>query len=167
MQDLKGRHRFSLRDKTLLLLGAGGAARGLLVPLLAEGPKLLVLTNRTEAKALQLVQRFQTPAQSLLFSPWHNLPSFRFDLVIQATTAGEPQQPFPLPPKLLNPGAFCYDLVYGERHQPFLAWARGQGALCADGLGMLVEQAAFAFRNWLQRPVDTGPVLDELRLLTP
>lgn len=146
--------------KSILLMGAGGAARGVIGPLLAERPTVLVLANRTVDKARQLADLFGHGLQAL---GYEELEGRRFDIVINATSASLKGDLPPLPESLFNPGALAYDMMYGTE-TPFMAWARRHGASeVADGLGMLVEQAAESFYLWRGVRPDTAPVIRKLR----
>lgn len=154
-----------LAGKRLLLLGAGGAARGVLLPLLAEAPALLCLANRTADKARALQAEFAARAGAcrLEAGGFAELAGRQFDLVINATAASLAEEAPALPDGLYAPGSLAYDMVYG-RETPFLAAARAQGAgRRADGLGMLVEQAAESFFLWRGVRPPTAPVLAQLR----
>ena len=142
----------------VLLLGAGGAAQGVLGPLLAAAPQRLVVANRTGAKARSLAQRYGAAAGG----GYEGLSGERFDLLINATSAGLAGEAPPLPAGAFAPGALGYDMVYG-RDTPFLAVVRGAGAQACDGTGMLVEQAAESFLLWRGLRPDTAPVLAALR----
>lgn len=164
IRDLVQNKSCTIVGKAILILGAGGAVRGLMAALLKENPGQVVICNRSEPRARQLIKDFQTQTQLLQFSSSLELPGRRFDLVIHCTTLGLQGESFPLPGGILNPGACCYDLSYGKSALPFLGWAKEQGATHGyDGLGMLVEQAAEAFYLWCQQRVDTKPVLHNLR----
>src|SRR5690606_37297855 len=129
----------------VLLLGAGGAARGALLPLLDEHPASLLIANRTVARAEELVARFSAHAVVTEFGccEFSGLAGRQFDLVINATAASLSDQVPPLPKDIYAPQALAYDMMYGSGDTPFLAAARKDGAArLADGLGMLVEQAA-------------------------
>lgn len=155
-----------LAGRRILLLGAGGAARGALLPLLAAGPAALTLANRTVARAEALAADFAQHAATghLDASSFAALAGRRFDLVINATAASLADQAPPLPAGLYAPGALAYDMMYGRGDTPFLAAARADGAArLSDGLGMLVEQAAESFLLWRGVRPDTAPVLAELR----
>lgn len=166
LRDLRERMNFEPAGQAILILGAGGATRGLLEPLLTTGPARLVIANRTETRARALVLAFQdlaagTPLES---SGLDVIPDGPYGLVINATAAGLATGTMPLPPRLLDGTSLAYDLVYGPAAQPFLCWAREQGAAAVtDGLGMLVEQAAEAFTIWRGVRPKTGPVLRELQ----
>ena len=137
----------SLRGKRVLLLGAGGAARGAILPLLDQGPALLMIANRTLATAEALVARFVE----------------RYDVVINATSASLADDLPPIPPSCMAPGTLAYDMMYGARPTRFMEFAAAQGASTRDGLGMLVEQAAEAFSIWRGVRPATGEVLSALR----
>jgi shikimate dehydrogenase len=148
----------SIADKRVLLLGAGGAARGVLQPLLERGPAALRLANRTARRAVELAGLFK----GVRGGGFGEIAGEAFDLVINATSAGLANQAPALPPGIFAPGAFAYDMVYG-RDTPFLALARAAGAAASDGLGMLVEQAAESFLLWRGVRPETAPVLAALR----
>jgi shikimate dehydrogenase len=150
----------------VLLVGAGGAAAGVLGPLLAAQPAKLVLANRTTEKAQALVARHAAWADehgAALSAAPLAAPGEAFDLVINASASSLEGAASPVPASVLGAGALAVDLMYGAAAAPFLAWARSHGAQARDGLGMLVEQAAEAFMLWRGvRPL-TAPVLQALR----
>jgi len=149
----------------ILLLGAGGAARGVLLPLLEQQPAQLHLANRTADKARSLRDEFVARAGAcpLEAGGFDELAGGQFDLVINATAASLADEAPPLPAGLYAPGSLAYDMVYGGE-TPFMAAARAQGAARqADGLGMLVEQAAESFFLWRGVRPPTAPVLAQLR----
>ncbi|MBI3526041.1 MAG: shikimate dehydrogenase [Betaproteobacteria bacterium] len=156
----------SIARQRLLLLGAGGAARGVLLPLLLELPAQLLIANRSKQKAQQLVEEFskQIPPAGLRACGLNELAGQSFDLVINATSAGLSGISLDIPAGLFAPGCLAYDMVYGK-DTPFMAQARQAGAQVADGLGMLVEQAAESFHLWREVRPDTAPVLRQLREL--
>ncbi len=163
--DLRRNLGCDLAGRRILLLGAGGAARGVLLPLLEEKPATLTLANRTAAKALVLRDEFAPRAGSCVFTAvgFAELAGQQFDLVINATSASLADEAPPLPPGVYAPDSLAYDMVYG-RETPFMTAARAQGAARqADGLGMLVEQAAESFYLWRGVRPDTAPVLALLR----
>jgi len=156
----------SLAGLRVLLVGAGGAAAGVLGPLLEARPALLVLANRTAAKAQALVSSHAAWAErcgaALTAAPLE-APGDCFDVVINASASSLQGAASPVPASTLGAGALAVDLMYGAAAAPFLGWARGHGAQARDGLGMLVEQAAEAFLLWRGvRPL-TAPVLQALR----
>jgi shikimate dehydrogenase len=166
VRDLTANLGCPLARRAVLLLGAGGAARGALLPLLGQHPARLVIANRTPAKAEELARRFAAEAEGceLSASGYPALAGQRFDVVINATSASLSDEAPPLPPGLYAPGALAYDMMYGRGDTPFLAAARADGAArLADGLGMLIEQAAESFELWRGLRPDTAPVLAALR----
>ena len=161
--DLKANLGCDIAGKRILLLGAGGAARGVLLPLLQEQPAAFAIANRTEEKAIRLAREFSGDTQSKPEAKgFAQLAGQQFDLVINATSTGLSASALPLPPQLFAPGALAYEMVYG-RETPFMRQARAAGARVADGLGMLVEQAAEAFFGWRGVRPATGPVLAVLK----
>ena len=163
VRDLTVNAGVELTGKRILLLGAGGAVRGVLEPLLAHNPASLVIANRTVEKAEQLAREFADlgPVAASGFS-WLKEP---VDLIINATSASLAGELPPIAASLVEPGlTVCYDMMYGKEPTPFCRWATDHGAAkVLDGLGMLAEQAAEAFYIWRGVRPDTGPVLDELR----
>ena len=156
----------SIAGQRLLLLGAGGAARGVLLPLLLELPAQLVIANRSKEKAQHLAKEFgqlALPAE-LRACALNELVGLSFDLVINATSAGLSGAALDIPVGLYAPNCLAYDMVYGAQ-TPFMAQARQAGAQVAEGLGMLVEQAAEAFLLWRGVRPDTASVLGQLRQL--
>lgn len=163
VRDLLDNLRVAIRGRRLLLLGAGGAARGVLGPLLAEEPAQLVIANRTPARAEALAAHF-APLGAVEGGGYAALAGLSFDIVINATSASLGGELPPLPADIYAAQALAYDMMYGQGDTPFLGAARAQGvARLADGLGMLVGQAAEAFFVWrgLRPPVE--PVLAALR----
>ncbi|MFT3755575.1 MAG: shikimate dehydrogenase [Pseudoxanthomonas sp.] len=166
VRDLTGRHGLDLRDRRVLLLGAGGAARGVAPALLDAGIAELIIVNRTPAKADALQDALDQPARAHSRN-WDDLRALgEFGLIVNATSAarGNGGQAFELPFSLTAARTAAVDLNYGEAAIPFLAWARAAGCRdVIDGLGMLVEQAAEAFAQWHGTHPDTDPVYAELR----
>jgi shikimate dehydrogenase len=154
----------AVQGKRVLILGAGGAARGIIPPLLAQKPLELVISNRTPWKPEELVKIFHT--RGPIRAGTHlALKGDRFDLIINATSAGHKGEMPRLPEGLFAAGATAYDLSYGKASEPFTAWARGCGITAvADGLGMLIEQAAAAFALWRNQTPDTTAVLRALNM---
>jgi len=163
VRDLTLNAGVQLTGKRILLLGAGGAVRGVLEPLLAHNPASLVIANRTVEKAEQLAREFADlgPVAASGFD-WLEEP---VDLIINATSASLAGELPPISASLIEPGkTVCYDMMYGKEPTPFCRWAsEHQAAKVLDGLGMLAEQAAEAFFIWRGVRPDTAPVLDELR----
>lgn len=162
VRDLLDNAGIALQSKRILLLGAGGAVRGVLEPLLAQRPSALVIANRTLSKAEQLADEFAElgPISTSTFEQLRG----RFDVIINGTSASLGGELPPLADELIGPGkTFCYDMMYGAKPTPFCQWAAGLGAHTRDGLGMLVEQAAAAFELWRGVRPESGLVLTELR----
>lgn len=154
---------WGIKDKRVLILGAGGAVRGVLEPLLAQQPKKLVIANRTVAKALQLVRQFRHLGK-LQACGYTDLKGQTFDLVINGTSASLAGELPPLPNDLLAADAACYDMMYGPELTVFLRWAKDHGARSvADGLGMLVGQAAESFNLWRDKRPNVASVVEALR----
>ncbi|MEW6645940.1 MAG: shikimate dehydrogenase [Pseudomonadota bacterium] len=163
VRDLKDNHGVPLAGRRLLLLGAGGAVRGVLEPLLEERPAALVIANRTVAKAEELAAAF-ADLGTVRASSFAALAGQQFDVVINGTAASLQGEVPPLPDGILAPGAVCYDMMYGKEPTAFLRWAMAAGAAqSADGLGMLVEQAAEAFYLWRGVRPATAEVIAALR----
>lgn len=162
--DITRNQGFALAGKRVLLLGAGGAARGVILPLLAQVPASLGIANRTAAKAQQLAQEFSQGGVSVWGGGFAELAGQQFDLVINGTAASLSDQAPELPDGLFAAGSLAYDMVYGKGLTPFLRQAQAQGAQkLVDGLGMLIEQAAEAFYLWRGVRPDTGAVFAQLR----
>ena len=151
-----------LAGSHILLLGAGGAARGILAPLLAEGPARVVVANRTEARARELAQRFRAygPIEGVALDA---IPDENFDLVLNATSTSIQGKVLPLPQRVLDSQGLAYDLAYGPAARAFVEAARSRGMRASDGLGMLVEQAAESFQLWRGKRPETAEVLAQLR----
>lgn len=165
VRDIAHNLGFSLFDCRILLLGAGGAARGVIAPLLAERPAALFIANRSPEKALGLVADFANVAACRSEGgSFAGLAGRSFDLVINATSASLSGAGLPLPASVFAEGSLAYDMMYGKGETPFLTQAREQGASRqVDGLGMLVEQAAEAFAVWRGIRPETAAILAGLR----
>ena len=166
VRDIELNAGVALRGKRVLVLGAGGAAAGALDPLLTAGPAALVVANRTPARAQALIERFAASAARLgvpLSATSLEAPGADFDVLINATAASMQGAVPPLQAGTLKPGALALDMMYGAATLPFMRWARAQGAVARDGLGMLVEQASEAYFVWLGVRPSTFQVLTELR----
>lgn len=162
VRDITANLGFAVSGKRVLLMGAGGAARGVLLPLLEQKPGSLTIANRTAGKAVQLATHF-APYGTVDGSGYEALSGQAFDLVINATSASLSDALPPLPPGVFAPGSLAYDMMYGKGLTPFLEFAQAQGAAqLADGLGMLVEQAAESFFLWRGVRPDTRPVIKML-----
>lgn len=161
--DLKLNHQCELKGKRILLMGAGGAARGVIAPILDEQPAELVIVNRTPDKAVGLATHF-AKLGNVHGCGYPALQDKQFDIVINATAASLKGELPPLPEDLLAQNAFCYDMMYGAEPTMFMKWASEHGAnAVSDGLGMLVEQAAEAFMIWRGIRPDTKPVIQQIR----
>ena len=163
VRDITHNLGFELSGKRILLLGAGGAARGTLEPLLAAKPASLFIANRSADKAEALAALF---GQIITVNGGNfaKIAGNSFDLIINATSASLAGETLPLPPGIFATGSLAYDMMYGKGDTPFMQQARTQGAeRCADGLGMLVEQAAEAFTLWRKVRPETAGVLADLR----
>jgi shikimate dehydrogenase len=151
----------------VLVLGAGGAVRGVLEPILQQQPATLMIANRTVSKAVQLAEDFTALVADLPCSVsgcGFDAIDGSFDLIINGTSASLQGELPPLPSGVLAEGGWCYDMMYGAEPTPFLIWATQQGATKAlDGLGMLVEQAAEAFEIWRGIRPDAATVITEVR----
>ena len=167
VNDLVNNHRLNLKDSRILLLGAGGAVRGVLQPLLDAGPAQLLIANRTAQRAVDLAESFSA------FGPVYGcgldqlkdqVTANGFDLVINGTSASLQGKLPPLPDKLLAANATVYDMMYSAEPTAFVVWGNENGAAQSlDGLGMLVEQAAESFYLWRGVRPDTKPVIASLR----
>jgi shikimate dehydrogenase len=164
VHDLEKNLRVTLKDRRILLLGAGGAVRGVLQPLLHKHPTLVVIANRTVAKAKELAEEFSQYGK-IEATSFEGLKGKHFDLVINGTAASLKGEVPPLPDNLFTTRALAYDMMYGEKSRPFLDWAARHGAEhTADGLGMLVEQAAESFLLWRGVRPETRSVIERLRI---
>ena len=164
VNDLQRHAGVRLEARRLLLIGAGGAAAGVLGPLLETGPAQLVVANRTLATAAALVLRHAPVAGSCdLRSAALDDCGTAFDVVVNATASSLQGAAPPVDRRVLRPGTLALDMMYGTASAGFLRWAEAEGATPRDGLGMLVEQAAEAFRLWRGVRPDTAPVLAALR----
>jgi len=161
IRDVTVNQRQALAGKRVVVLGAGGAARGIIGPLLSEKPSSVTIANRTADRAEELVARFGAAALAArTFDAIAGEPPF--DVVINATSAGLKGETPPFPPSLVGPQSFCYDLVYAASDTPFVVWAKSHGAArAAQGWGMLVEQAAESFAIWRGVRPDTKPLLQQ------
>jgi shikimate dehydrogenase len=163
IRDLTLNLKLTLAGRRVLILGAGGAARGILGPLLEQTPALLAIANRTSARAQELAARFADLGKISVLS-FAELTGQRFDLIVNATSASLHGELPPLPDDLLTEGGCCYDLMYADAPTAFVRWGIEHGAaLSTDGLGMLVEQAAEAFFLWRGVRPETAQVIRQLR----
>jgi shikimate dehydrogenase len=165
LRDLVINLDFALEGANVLILGAGGATRGIIEPLFEMQPAQLMIANRTRGRAEALVEQFSASGP-IAACGFVDVPTNdEYDLIINATSAGLRGETPPLPDEAVSPGTLCYDLSYGQKPTPFIAWARRRGAEQAVmGWGMLVEQAAESFRIWRGVRPDTAPVLKQVRI---
>ncbi|MGB1271228.1 MAG: shikimate dehydrogenase, partial [Endozoicomonas sp.] len=168
--DLLRNHQVEIKGARVLVLGAGGAVRGVLEPLLAEKPEEIVIANRTVSKAEVLAKLFVKSVESMASAVsacgFEDLEG-HFDLVINGTAASLQGEMPPLSPSILDEDTCSYDMMYGPDETVFNRWCREQGAgKNLDGLGMLVEQAAEQFALWRGIRPDTSGILDLLRCET-
>lgn len=161
-RDLTRNLELKLKGKRILILGAGGATRGIVEPLLLEHPDSLCIANRTVERAEKIADDFSALGD-LRAVGFDELAGSSFDLILNGTSASLSGALPPLPGGLLAEGGSCYDLAYGKEPTPFVLWGREQHAIIsADGIGMLVEQAAEAFLIWRGIFPETVPVIEDL-----
>ncbi|MGZ8162995.1 MAG: shikimate dehydrogenase [Methylobacter sp.] len=164
VRDLLINHALTLTGARILILGAGGASRGIIVPLLEQSPRSIVIANRTVFKAINLACEFQDRG-SITGCGFNELQHSQFDLILNATSASLSGRLPPLEASLLAENGVCYDLAYGDAPTAFVRWGRENHAFKSlDGLGMLVEQAAEAFFIWRGIRPETQPVIELLNL---
>ncbi len=162
VRDLTVNHGIELAHKRILILGAGGAVRGVLAPLLSERPTEVVIANRTVFRAEELANRFGEQGR-IRGCGFADLTKDSFDIVINGTSASLQGELPPLPAGVVGEGSSCYDMMYAAVATPFMRWARELGAEAFDGLGMLVEQAAESFTLWRGVRPETAAVIIALR----
>ncbi|HWL63223.1 MAG TPA: shikimate dehydrogenase [Steroidobacteraceae bacterium] len=161
-RDLANNHRISIAGRRVLVLGAGGAVRGILAPLLGLKPSQLTIVNRTVQRARDLAEEFDDLGVIAAIG-YEELNGAPFDIVINATAASLAGELPALPASIVNKDSICYDLAYDRDDTPFVRWAHERGvARAMDGLGMLVEQAAESFHLWRGVRPDTASVLSAL-----
>ena len=163
VRDLTINHGFNLKDARILLLGAGGAVQGVLLPLLQQQPAEIIIANRTVSKAEVLCEKFSEYGK-LSASSFEALKGKSFDGIINGTAASLQGDVPPLPDNILNDDSWCYDMMYSSEPTAFVRWGAAQGAAhSVDGLGMLVEQAAESFTLWRGVQPKTTSVINLLR----
>jgi shikimate dehydrogenase len=164
--DLTRNLSFELRGKRILLLGAGGAARGVLGPLLEADPEYVEIANRNEERATTLAREFSTLG-TLFGCGFDAITTSTFDLVLNATSASLQETIPPIPPSVIGPNTLCYDMGYGKGDTAFTRWSKSAGAGRAEtGWGMLVEQAAESFQLWRGVKPNTAPVIAAVKSTT-
>ncbi len=155
---------FAITAKRVLLCGAGGAARGIILPLLNQEPRMLVISNRTVQKAHKLRKQFSSYNNTIVSGNYEDITGKEFDLVINATSASLFGEPLPLPQGTFSAESLAYDIMYGNGQTPFLQFASQEGAkYLSDGIGMLVEQAAESFFIWRGIRPETKQLIEMLR----
>jgi len=163
VRDIVENHGIELKGKLILVLGAGGAVRGVLQPLLEQRPQFVIVANRTADKAVDLAKQFSTFGD-VFGCGFDALEGQQFDLIINGTAASLEGEVPPLPDDVIYEGGSCYDMMYSAEPTAFQVWAKAHGAVQAlDGLGMLVEQAAESFTLWRGVRPETAPVIATLR----
>jgi shikimate dehydrogenase len=157
--DLSRNLGFAIENTRILILGAGGAARGVLGPLLGASPEYVEIANRNTARGVELAEEFSTLGE-VHACGFDTITPKPFDLVLNATSASLQETVPPIPPAVITPATLCYDMAYGKGDTAFTQWAKTAGAGRAEtGWGMLVEQAAESFLLWRGIKPDTVPVL--------
>lgn len=163
VRDMLSNHGGAITDKRILLVGAGGAARGVMQPLLDEKPATLVIVNRTSDRAHDLAQDFSERGD-VSGVGFDDLGDQSFDLIINATAASLQGEVPPLPDTVCAKNCWCYDMMYSAEPTPFVLWGEEHNASkSVDGLGMLVEQAAESFFLWRGVQPETAPVIQFIR----
>lgn len=163
MTDLQKNKHWRISGKRVLVIGAGGAVRGVLASLIDAAPKSIAIFNRTRDKAEQIVRDFNVDTLSSVLS--EDLET-AYDIVISGSSAGLLEDGINLPSKIIGPDTLCYDMIYAKEMTAFQSWCRDQKCAAAyDGLGMLIEQAAVAFTLWTGLEVSTEPVIQDMRTL--
>ena len=163
VRDIIHNAKFAISGKTVLLLGAGGAARGVIQALLAESPSQLIIANRTPERASELVEQFAHEANGLLQASSFADLKLNFDLIINATSASLASELPSVPASIFASQSFVYDMMYSSHPTLFMQLATSHGAIIRDGLGMLVEQAAESFFVWRGVRPETTSVYQWLR----
>ncbi|MGD8582907.1 MAG: shikimate dehydrogenase [Gammaproteobacteria bacterium] len=162
VRDLVSNHQLGLEGKNILIVGAGGAVRGVIEPLLAARPASLTIANRTREKALQLAEDF-SDLGNIAGCGLDEFGTDSYDIIINGTSASLSGELPSLPATLIKENTFCYDMMYANEPTPFMRWAQQHAAKhVADGKGMLVEQAAESFRIWRGCEPETAPVIEAL-----
>jgi len=164
VRDLINNLHWPIKNKQILLLGAGGAVRGVMAPLLAEQPKKIIIANRTLSKASELAKIFLNLGEVKAVG-FEKLKEQQFDLIINGTSANLNNETLLLPTEIIKADTYCYDMTYSDDLTPFLKWARAQNSgYLSNGLGMLVEQAAEAFYLWRGVRPKTNTVLAKIKM---
>jgi len=163
LNDLKINQQLQLAKKSILILGAGGATRGILLPLLQEKPAHITLANRTPSKAIELANTFSKHG-NISGCGFDDIEKHEYDLIINATSASLSNDVPPIPADTVGTHTICYDLAYSDEPTAFITWSKNLNAKKAiDGIGMLIEQAAESYYIWRNFRPDTKPVFKLLR----
>lgn len=163
VRDIQLNLGISITNKRVLLMGAGGAARGVILPILEQNPSVLAIANRTAHKAHTLRDQFVSHGE-IISGGFLDFPDTAFDIIINATSASLNNTVPELSPKNFAPQSLAYDMMYSREHTPFLKFAQRQNVgYLADGIGMLVEQAAESFSVWRGIRPDTKNVIERLK----
>lgn len=182
LADIRSLLGWRVKSARILVMGAGGAVRGVLAPLLSEQPNRLVVVNRNKSKAQQLIQLFShlKNANACYYCNYQELHESllnekervheqkqAFDIIVNGTSASLNNELPPIPNEAIHSGSYCYDMVYGTELTAFLQWAQQRGAAAlSDGLGMLVCQAAESFYQWRGVRPNVKPIIKQLRLFS-
>lgn len=165
VRDLMLNHHIEIKNKQVLIIGGGGAVRGVLEALLEQQPASLLIANRTKNKAVQLANDF-SDLGNIKGCGLDEIGQAGFDIVINGTSASLHGDLPPLPASIFNSDACSYDMMYAAQATPFMQWSKANGAARVfDGLGMLVEQAAESFYIWRGVKPQTRPVIEHIRKL--
>ena len=165
VNDITKNQSITLSNKKVLILGAGGAVKGVLQPILSENPAQVIIANRTPEKAIALAQQYANSESScsVLGVGFDAIPEQAFDIVINGTSSSLAGSIPEISPGLVNQ-SFCYDMMYGKEPTTFMQWCQdNNAATVSDGLGMLIEQAAEAFYVWRKIQPQTKPVISTIR----
>lgn len=160
LRDIMINQAFDINNKKILILGAGGAVRGIIAPLLSANPQHIIIANRTLSKAAELAAIDPKKMQSCGFD---DLNGETFDLIINGVSSGLHGEMPNIPKNILKNNGLAYDMVYGNKKTPFMEWAEHQNCKAVDGVGMLVEQAAEAFFIWRGLRPETLPIIKSLK----
>lgn len=161
IRDVTLNHKFPILNKRVLVLGAGGAVRGIIDPLLKQSPSSIIVANRTQENARALVAEFSHSNINIKACSLSELAQLEFDLIVNGTSAGLFGDHIDLSGNILSAHAYCYEMVYGKEATPFMQWGlKNNAAIVSDGLGMLIEQAAESFYIWRGIRPDTQAVFN-------
>lgn len=163
VNDIREHLNWPIKDQRVLILGAGGAARGVLGPIMEQHPAVIYIANRTASRAVELASLFADMG-NINGGGYETLEGSQYDLIINATAASLNGEVPPLPDDIVNPDSYCYDMMYADHPTAFMEWAtRHKVQNVSDGLGMLVGQAAESFSVWRGVKPSVAPVIDSIR----